>query len=128
VQLRVQLCSMDRETARSFGWWLVVDADLFWEKSTDGWLLVAGLFWEKSTASWWLISQTNKAKIIIIILGKKLFRVCSFYKKKRHSVETSSYHPTCESRKSLPIISTYTAEQNAQVEYMQKSSFKFPTQ
>jgi hypothetical protein len=41
--------------------WLVADADLFWEKSTVGWLLVAGLFWEKSTAGWWLISQTNRA-------------------------------------------------------------------
>jgi hypothetical protein len=33
---------------------------LFWEKSTAGWLLVAGLFWEKSTAGWWLISRTNR--------------------------------------------------------------------
>jgi hypothetical protein len=41
--------------------WLVAGADLFWEKSTAGWLLVAGLFWEKSTAGWWLISQTNRA-------------------------------------------------------------------
>jgi hypothetical protein len=32
---------------------------LLWEKSTAGWLLVAGLFWEKSTAGWWLISRTN---------------------------------------------------------------------
>jgi hypothetical protein len=28
----------------SFGWWLMAGADLFWEKSTAGWLLVAGLF------------------------------------------------------------------------------------
>jgi hypothetical protein len=34
---------------------------LFWEKSTAGWLLMAGLFWQKSTAGWWLISQTNRA-------------------------------------------------------------------
>jgi hypothetical protein len=34
-------------------------ADLFWDKGTVGWLLVADLFWEKSTAGWWLISQTN---------------------------------------------------------------------
>jgi hypothetical protein len=40
--------------------WLVADVDLLWEKSTVGWLLVAGLFWEKSTAVWWLISQTNR--------------------------------------------------------------------
>jgi hypothetical protein len=46
-------------TACSFGWWLMAGADLFWEKSTAGWLLMAGLFWEKSTASWWLISQAN---------------------------------------------------------------------
>jgi hypothetical protein len=32
-------------TACSFGWWLMSSADLFWEKSTVGWLLVAGLFW-----------------------------------------------------------------------------------
>jgi hypothetical protein len=42
--------------------WLVSGADLFWEKSTVGWLLVADLFWEKSTTSWWLISQTNRAR------------------------------------------------------------------
>jgi hypothetical protein len=42
------------------GWWLMAGADLFWEKSTAGWLLMAGLFWEKSTAGWWLISQTNR--------------------------------------------------------------------
>jgi hypothetical protein len=36
--------------------WLVAGADLLWEKSTGGWLLVAGLFWEKSSADWWLIS------------------------------------------------------------------------
>jgi hypothetical protein len=41
-------------------WWLVVGADLFWEKSTAGWLLVARLFWEKSTVGWWLISQANR--------------------------------------------------------------------
>jgi hypothetical protein len=29
--------------ACSFGWWLVADADLFREKSTAGWLVVAGL-------------------------------------------------------------------------------------
>jgi hypothetical protein len=39
-------------------------ADLFWEKSTAGWLLVAGLFWEKSTAGWWLISRTNRLRTI----------------------------------------------------------------
>jgi hypothetical protein len=27
-------------------------ADLFWKKSSVGWLLVADLFWEKSTAGW----------------------------------------------------------------------------
>jgi hypothetical protein len=47
-------------TACSFGWWLMAGADLLWEKSTAGWLLVAGLFWEKSTAGWWLISRTNR--------------------------------------------------------------------
>jgi hypothetical protein len=47
--------------AISFGWWLVVGADLFWEKNTHDWLLVAGLFWQKSIAGWWLISQTNRA-------------------------------------------------------------------
>jgi hypothetical protein len=40
---------------------LVADADLFWEKSIVGWLLMADLFWEKSTAGRWLISQTNRA-------------------------------------------------------------------
>jgi hypothetical protein len=29
-------------------------ADLFWEKSTAGWLLVAGLFWEKYC---WLVAD-----------------------------------------------------------------------
>jgi hypothetical protein len=52
-----------RLTHCSFGWWLMADADLFWEKSTAGWLLVAGLFWEKSTAGWWLISRTNRPRI-----------------------------------------------------------------
>jgi hypothetical protein len=28
----------------SFGRWLMAGADLFWKKSTAGWLLVAGLF------------------------------------------------------------------------------------
>jgi hypothetical protein len=48
-------------SACSFGWWLMAGADLFWEKSTVGWLMLTGLFWEKSTAGWWLISQANKA-------------------------------------------------------------------
>jgi hypothetical protein len=30
--------------ACSCGWWLMAGADLFLEKSTAGWLLVAGLF------------------------------------------------------------------------------------
>jgi hypothetical protein len=30
--------------ACSFGWWLMAGADLLGEKSTVGWLLVAGLF------------------------------------------------------------------------------------
>jgi hypothetical protein len=30
--------------ACSFGWWLMAGADLFGEKSTVGWLLVADLF------------------------------------------------------------------------------------
>jgi hypothetical protein len=51
-------------TACSFGWCLMAGADLFWEKSTVGWLLVAGLFWEKSTAGWWLISQTNRVLVV----------------------------------------------------------------
>jgi hypothetical protein len=46
--------------ACSFGWWLMAGADLFWEKSIAGWLLMAGLFWEKSTVSRWLISQMNR--------------------------------------------------------------------
>jgi hypothetical protein len=44
--------------ACSVGWWLMTAADLFWEKSNTGWLLVAGLFWEKSTVGtvgWWRI-------------------------------------------------------------------------
>jgi hypothetical protein len=44
--------------------WLVADGwywfNLFWEKSTAGWLLVADLLWEKSIAVWWLISQANR--------------------------------------------------------------------
>jgi hypothetical protein len=47
----------------SFGWWLVVGADLFWEKNNVGWLLVAVLFWEKNIVGWWLISQTNRAVV-----------------------------------------------------------------
>jgi hypothetical protein len=31
-------------SACSFGWWLMAGADLFGEKSTAGWLLVADLF------------------------------------------------------------------------------------
>jgi hypothetical protein len=53
-----------RQTACSFGWWLMAGADLFWEKSTAAWLLVAGLFFEKDTAGWWLISQTNRAFVL----------------------------------------------------------------
>jgi hypothetical protein len=30
--------------ACSFGWWLMAGADLFREKSTIGWLLMAGVF------------------------------------------------------------------------------------
>jgi hypothetical protein len=37
----------------------MADADLFWEKSTAGWLLVTDLFWEESTVGRWLISQAN---------------------------------------------------------------------
>jgi hypothetical protein len=43
--------------------WLMAGADLFWEKNTTSWLLVAGLLWEKSTAGWWLISQANRVLI-----------------------------------------------------------------
>jgi hypothetical protein len=50
-------------TACSFSWWLMAGADLLWEKSTVGWLLVADLFWEKSTAGWWLISQANRCEV-----------------------------------------------------------------
>jgi hypothetical protein len=32
-----------KQTACSFGWWLVAGAGLFGEKSIAGWLLVAGL-------------------------------------------------------------------------------------
>jgi hypothetical protein len=44
-------------SACSFGWWLMAGAGLFWEKSTDGWLLVCC---ERSTAGWWMISQANR--------------------------------------------------------------------
>jgi hypothetical protein len=59
----VLYCSMriTHAAACSVGWWLMAGADLFWEKSTVGWLLMTDLFWEKSTAGWWLISQTNRA-------------------------------------------------------------------
>jgi hypothetical protein len=50
-------------TACSFGWWLMAGADLFWEKSTAGLLLVASFIWEKSTTGWWLISQANRPVI-----------------------------------------------------------------
>jgi hypothetical protein len=33
--------------------WLVAGADLFGEKSSFGWLLVASLFRDKNTAGWW---------------------------------------------------------------------------
>jgi hypothetical protein len=33
-----------KSSACSFGWWLMAGADLFGEKSTADWLLVAGLF------------------------------------------------------------------------------------
>jgi hypothetical protein len=46
--------------ACSFGWWLMAGADLFRDKSTVGWLLVAGLFREKSTADWWLVWSERK--------------------------------------------------------------------
>jgi hypothetical protein len=59
----------------SFGWWLMVGVDLFWEKSIVGWLLMAGLFWEKSTAGWWLISQTNRAECKPV----ELLVACSFF-------------------------------------------------
>jgi hypothetical protein len=44
----------------SFGWWLMADANLFWEKSIAGWFLMAGLFREKSTVGWCLISEANR--------------------------------------------------------------------
>jgi hypothetical protein len=47
-------------SARSFGWWLVVGAGLFREKTIAGSLLVADLFYEKSIIGYWLISQTNR--------------------------------------------------------------------
>jgi hypothetical protein len=47
------------------GWWLMAGADLFREKSTVGWLPVAGLFREKNTAGWWLISQANKTLAVL---------------------------------------------------------------
>jgi hypothetical protein len=56
-------------TACSFDWWLMIDADLFWEKSTAGWLLVAGFLWEKSTAGWWLIRQANRGIVCRADLG-----------------------------------------------------------
>jgi hypothetical protein len=66
--------------ACSFGWWLMTGADLLWEKSTAGWLLVAGLFWEKSTDDWWLISQTNGAvkanEGLVLFQGLKLSVKC----------------------------------------------------
>jgi hypothetical protein len=40
---------------------MVAGADLFGEKSTADWLLIAVLLREKSTGGWWLISQTNRA-------------------------------------------------------------------
>jgi hypothetical protein len=63
------LCS---RAACSFGWWLMAGADLFWDKSTAGWLLVAGLLWEKSTAGWWLISQANRAVVGSVIAAAPL--------------------------------------------------------
>jgi hypothetical protein len=57
--------------ACSFGWWLMTGADLFWDKSTAGWLLVAGLFWEKSTVAWWLISQANRALVRTVTTNKR---------------------------------------------------------
>jgi hypothetical protein len=56
--------------ARSFGWWLMAGAGLFWEKSTAGWLLVAGLFWSKSTVGWWLISQANRLLVFPLYIGR----------------------------------------------------------
>jgi hypothetical protein len=50
----------------SVGWWLMAGADFFWEKSTAGWLLVAGSFGEKSTAGWWLISQAKTLFLLVI--------------------------------------------------------------
>jgi hypothetical protein len=52
---------------------------LFREKSTAGWLLVAGLFWEKSTAGWWLISRANRlflwicGSIAVCIVARVIF-------------------------------------------------------
>jgi hypothetical protein len=46
--------------------WLTADADLFREKNTAGWLLVAGLLSEKNTVGLWLISQTNTTNIFLM--------------------------------------------------------------
>jgi hypothetical protein len=63
---------------RWFGWWLMAGADLFWEKSTTSWLLVAGLLWEKSTTGWWLISQVNR-----VLTGEAVLPFCqTFFKGK----------------------------------------------
>jgi hypothetical protein len=59
-------------------------ADLLWEKSTGGWLLVAGLFWDKTTADWWLISHEQggctRKTIIFVYLGYLQVVLLSAYK------------------------------------------------
>ena len=48
-----------------FGWlWLVIGADLLWEKSTAGWLVAsADLMWEKNTIDW-LANKPTKHSIM----------------------------------------------------------------
>jgi hypothetical protein len=69
--------------ARSVFVWLVADGWrwFFWEKTTVGWLLVAGLFWEKkvlglfwekTTVGWFLVADLFWEKKYCWLVGDKL--------------------------------------------------------
>jgi hypothetical protein len=81
--------------------WLMAGADLFWEKSTAGWLLMADLLWEKNTAGWWLISQGNSCSFVLIIIWSSCCRRPARFDHLLHSSWRSSWH---EQRKNAPAL------------------------
>jgi hypothetical protein len=70
------------------------------EKSTAGWLLVAGLFLEKSTAGSWLIRQMNKP-----LTGTEIGKYNLFHNGGRWSLCSALTSPLCHaSARAMPEV------------------------